>query len=597
MGVDSSHKGKNKRLEDTTSKADKPPHPDNESGDVSRISLARQKPLKRFSTAPEKRRSSMPPLGNRKGLQSTLSSIPPAPVRSRSASRSTHPTSVHPSVSKTPPPPAPIAQRTTTPPPVPSGIPSHPPTIPSMPASAAPAKASQAFSSHPPQRSMTPPERKTFVQTVDSLSVPPPAAASSSPVINDSPLPPLSAGRSTEDPIPGGADMKGGIYNFSLNSEPPAPAESIKPSAFAGSGVQASSTVKNEPSETVQLNDADILIETDDSLTGRRGSLPQKQGTNWGPLLDDPTPDFRQRLSTALSCLEVVLNYLQYIGRQLRRQSIRLEPVAIMVINTLRSNRKIAIGAASGLIVLLSTALALSFLGDENSDRPIQVAAAVPNRVEPAAHKPPNQHIEEGVAASEDGVAAKSDLTVHRSEELERTDEATSPTDQAKVAETAGASPVPDKKTMAMTTEASSSSKISHIAPLNLSKKNDDSKSERRRERRKSRRSKKKKEKAKPSSNTLFAKNGNKELPKRLSRDAVQSGMNKIARRVKKCAKKEHRPIVMSVTISKTGKVANAAATGSYIGTKIGNCVTKIVRTATFPPARQAITIKYPFHL
>jgi hypothetical protein len=86
------------------------------------------------------------------------------------------------------------------------------------------------------------------------------------------------------------------------------------------------------------------------------------------------------------------------------------------------------------------------------------------------------------------------------------------------------------------------------------------------------------------------------ETPIRLSRDAVQAGMRRVAKRVKKCAKKETRPIVISVTIGKNGRVTNAAASGSFAGTDIGECAARVVRTAKFPLAKQAITLKYPFH-
>jgi hypothetical protein len=85
-------------------------------------------------------------------------------------------------------------------------------------------------------------------------------------------------------------------------------------------------------------------------------------------------------------------------------------------------------------------------------------------------------------------------------------------------------------------------------------------------------------------------------LPITLSREAVQAGMNSVAERLKKCPNKETRPIVMSVTISKDGKVTDAVATGTFAGTDLGECVAGIVRTATFPRAQKTMTVKYPFH-
>ena len=86
-------------------------------------------------------------------------------------------------------------------------------------------------------------------------------------------------------------------------------------------------------------------------------------------------------------------------------------------------------------------------------------------------------------------------------------------------------------------------------------------------------------------------------IPVTLSRSAIQQGMNRVANRVKKCGKKETRPVVMSVTIGKNGNVKNVVATGSFAGTDIGSCVARIVRNATFPKAQRDMTVKYPFHL
>jgi hypothetical protein len=54
----------------------------------------------------------------------------------------------------------------------------------------------------------------------------------------------------------------------------------------------------------------------------------------------------------------------------------------------------------------------------------------------------------------------------------------------------------------------------------------------------------------------------------------------------------------VSVTIAKSGRVSNASVTGSFSGTPTGDCVAKVVKSATFPAFKGAAqTINYPFML
>ena len=85
-------------------------------------------------------------------------------------------------------------------------------------------------------------------------------------------------------------------------------------------------------------------------------------------------------------------------------------------------------------------------------------------------------------------------------------------------------------------------------------------------------------------------------LPVGLSREVVQQGMNKVAKQARRCSKKEDRPVYVSVTISKTGKVVKAVPTGIFAGTEVGNCVAEVARTASFPRSLKQTTVKYPFH-
>jgi hypothetical protein len=95
--------------------------------------------------------------------------------------------------------------------------------------------------------------------------------------------------------------------------------------------------------------------------------------------------------------------------------------------------------------------------------------------------------------------------------------------------------------------------------------------------------------------NSLFG-GGAQDLPITISREDVQAGMSGVAGRVKKCGKKkETRPIVMAVTIGRSGKVIDAAATGTFAGTEVGNCVTSVVLSARFPKAQKDTNVKYPF--
>lgn len=82
-----------------------------------------------------------------------------------------------------------------------------------------------------------------------------------------------------------------------------------------------------------------------------------------------------------------------------------------------------------------------------------------------------------------------------------------------------------------------------------------------------------------------------------LSRSDVQRGMGAVAPAVKRCGQGNGGTITMSVTIGKTGRVSNAAATGAFAGTPIGSCAARAVRRAKFPASQKTLNVKYPFKL
>ena len=73
--------------------------------------------------------------------------------------------------------------------------------------------------------------------------------------------------------------------------------------------------------------------------------------------------------------------------------------------------------------------------------------------------------------------------------------------------------------------------------------------------------------------------------------------MSAVAPAVKRCGQGKGGTITMAVTIGKTGRVSNAAATGAYAGTPIGSCAARAVRRARFPASQKTLNVKYPFKL
>ena len=90
------------------------------------------------------------------------------------------------------------------------------------------------------------------------------------------------------------------------------------------------------------------------------------------------------------------------------------------------------------------------------------------------------------------------------------------------------------------------------------------------------------------------------DLPDQLDKGQIVGGMGKVKGRVAACYEQFKVPGLanVAVTIGKSGKVQNAAVSGAFAGTPTGECVSKAVRSASFPPFKGAAqTINYPFML
>jgi hypothetical protein len=94
------------------------------------------------------------------------------------------------------------------------------------------------------------------------------------------------------------------------------------------------------------------------------------------------------------------------------------------------------------------------------------------------------------------------------------------------------------------------------------------------------------------------AKDTDPSLPKSLTRAQVQSGLKRVAHKVKRCGKKSSGILMMRVVIGKNGRVSQALPTGALAGSKTGKCAARAVRRARFPKfAGSRITVTYPFRL
>ncbi len=84
-------------------------------------------------------------------------------------------------------------------------------------------------------------------------------------------------------------------------------------------------------------------------------------------------------------------------------------------------------------------------------------------------------------------------------------------------------------------------------------------------------------------------------LPAKLTREEVKSGMNAIKPLAARCGSGQSGTVTVRATISASGRVTQAVATGSYAGTPTGTCVSNAVRRAKFARTQSSTKVKYPF--
>ncbi|MCK5798598.1 MAG: hypothetical protein KAI47_15505, partial [Deltaproteobacteria bacterium] len=88
-------------------------------------------------------------------------------------------------------------------------------------------------------------------------------------------------------------------------------------------------------------------------------------------------------------------------------------------------------------------------------------------------------------------------------------------------------------------------------------------------------------------------------LPDKLGRSQIVSGMGRIKGRIKACRDRFRVPgmAMVRVAIGANGRVSSARVSGIFAGTPTGSCVARAVKSARFPKTKRPSTIKYPFVL
>ncbi len=104
-----------------------------------------------------------------------------------------------------------------------------------------------------------------------------------------------------------------------------------------------------------------------------------------------------------------------------------------------------------------------------------------------------------------------------------------------------------------------------------------------------------KKKKAEKSAGGTQGSGGGANVPDKLSRKQVQSGMNAVAGSVKRCGQGQSGTVTVKATIATTGRVVSATTTGGFAGSPAGLCAARAVRRARFPQAKNKLTVTYPF--
>ena len=88
-------------------------------------------------------------------------------------------------------------------------------------------------------------------------------------------------------------------------------------------------------------------------------------------------------------------------------------------------------------------------------------------------------------------------------------------------------------------------------------------------------------------------------LPDRLERGQILSGMRRISPRVKGCYDRFKVPglAMVKVSIAASGRVSAATVSGLFAGTPTGSCVSRAVMSSRFPATKNPTTVRYPFSL
>jgi len=105
----------------------------------------------------------------------------------------------------------------------------------------------------------------------------------------------------------------------------------------------------------------------------------------------------------------------------------------------------------------------------------------------------------------------------------------------------------------------------------------------------------KKKKSSSSSSSSSGGGSSGSDLPQKLSRAQVKSGMASVAGAVRGCGQGESGTVTVKVVIAPSGKVASANTTGVFAGSAPGRCAASAVRRAKFPATQNKLTVTYPF--
>jgi hypothetical protein len=88
------------------------------------------------------------------------------------------------------------------------------------------------------------------------------------------------------------------------------------------------------------------------------------------------------------------------------------------------------------------------------------------------------------------------------------------------------------------------------------------------------------------------------ESPESPSRVDVALALGRLWPRLQACFEEEGAPtpVVLKLTVTSSGHVANAALSGDLAGTPVGDCLTEVARTASLRAfRREKVTITFPF--